>query len=441
MASAEGVAGPAPHARVGTACASEGRPGEPGRAPGPPPPAVPGGVSVALLAPRSEQGRAGSRWGRLGSCCPCRVGSRGLLHPLSSRTSLGREGRGRTGCHGARRVGGPAPGGSGAPRAPRGGPPRPGTRPQSRQQSRAGGKFPLALCPGTLGAAVPTWAGGSRGQGPGSHSTGSQRGLANRPPTQTREPLCSGGRQRGAGGTEARGGSEAAAPSRADGASSPRAEPRVPGTLRGAGGCRSSRSPHKGASSSAVGRGWPRVCSRGLLATLGGACQGLALSEEGLRRGGSSVCTGIVPWPRGTGSLVCEGGQGPSLLLCQTLRRAVSPQQQSPAMSRRPFAESGAGFQNVYPQTFLCCCSVQGTLSEPRRRLVASSSHSQPRRAEVSGSEVKVNPGIAGKATRRARPTDPESAGCTRLRLSREHRLSGLAGVGPRDRAGQGLTH
>lgn len=217
---------------------SEGRPGEPGRAPGPPPPAVPGGASVALLAPRSEQGRAGSRWGRLGSCCPCRVGSRGLLHPLSSRTSLGREGRGRTGCHGARRVGGPAPGGSGAPR---GGPPRPGTRPQSRQQSRAGGKFPLALCPGTLGAAVPTWAGGSRGQGPGSHSTGSQRGLANRPPTQTREPLCSGGRQRGAGGTEARGGSEAAAPSRADGASSPRAEPRVPGTLRGAGGCRSSR--------------------------------------------------------------------------------------------------------------------------------------------------------------------------------------------------------
>lgn len=242
MASAEGVAGPAPHARVGTACASEGRPGEPGRAPGPPPPAVPGGVSVALLAPRSEQGRAGSRWGRLGSCCPCRVGSRGLLHPLSSRTSLGREGRGRTGCHGARRVSGPAPGGSGAPRAPRGGPPRPGTRPQSRQQSRAGGKFPLALCPGTLGAAVPTWAGGSRGQGPGSHSTGSQRGLANRPPTQTREPLCSGGRQRGAGGTEARGGSEAAAPSRADGASSPRAEPRVPGTLRGAGRCRSSRS-------------------------------------------------------------------------------------------------------------------------------------------------------------------------------------------------------
>lgn len=111
------------------------------------------------------------------------------------------------------------------------------------------------------------------------------------------------------------------------------------------------------------------------------------------------MCTGIVPWPRGTGSLVCEGGQGPSLLLCQTLRRAVSPQQQSPAMSRRPFAESGAGFQNVYPQTFLCCCSVQGTLSEPRRRLVASSSHSQPRRAEVSGSEVKVNPGIAGKAT------------------------------------------
>lgn len=273
---------------------SEGRPGEPGRAPGPPPPAVPGGVSVALLAPRSEQGRAGSRWGRLGSCCPCRVGSRGLLHPLSSRTSLGREGRGCTGCHGARRVGGPAPGGSGAPRAPRGGPPRPGTRPQSRQQSRAGGKFPLALCPGTLGAAVPTWAGGSRGQGPGSHSTGSQRGLANRPPTQTQEPLCSGGRQRGAGGTEARGGSEAAAPSRADGASSPRAEPRVPGTLRGAGGCRSSRSPHKGASSSAVGRGWPRVCSRGLLATLGGACQGLALSEEGPRRGGSSVCTGIV---------------------------------------------------------------------------------------------------------------------------------------------------
>lgn len=240
---------------------------------------------MALLAPRSEQGRAGSRWGRLGSCCPCRVGSRGLLHPLSSRTSLGREGRGCTGCHGARRVGGPAPGGSGAPRAPRGGPPRPGTRPQSRQQSRAGGKFPLALCPGTLGAAVPTWAGGSRGQGPGSHSTGSQRGLANRPPTQTREPLCSGGRQRGAGGTEARGGSEAAAPSRADGASSPRAEPRVPGTLRGAGGCRSSRSPHKGASSSAVGRGWPRVCSRGLLATLGGACQGLALSEEGPRKG------------------------------------------------------------------------------------------------------------------------------------------------------------
>lgn len=86
-------------------------------------------------------------------------------------------------------------------------------------------------------------------------------------------------------------------------------------------------------------------------------------------------------------------------------------------------------------------CSVQGTLSEPRRRLVASSSHSQPRRAEVSGNEVKVNPGIAGKATRRARPTDPESAGCTRLRLSREHRLSGLAGVGPKDRAGQGLTH
>lgn len=328
------------------------------------------------------------------------------------------------------------------PPGPRGAAP-PGPAPDRRADNKAGqvesslwrsARAPwVQLCqPGQAGAGVRVQA---------ATAQGASGGWPTAPPTQTREPLCSGGRQRGAGGTEARGGSEAAAPSRADGASSPRAEPRVPGTLRGAGGCRSSRSPHKGASSSAVGRGWPRVCSRGLLATLGGACQGLALSEEGPRRGGSSVCTGIVPWPRGTGSLVCEGGQGPSLLLCQTLRRAVSPQQQSPAMSRRPFAESGAGFQNVYPQTFLCCCSVQGTLSEPRRRLVASSSHSQPRRAEVSGSEVKVNPGIAGKATRRARPTDPESAGCTRLRLSREHRLSGLAGVGPRDRAGQGLTH
>lgn len=64
--------------------------------------------------------------------------------------------------------------------------------------------------------------------------------------------------------------------------------------------------------------------------------------------------------------------------------------------------------------------------------------HSQPRRAEVSGSEVKVNPGIAGKATQRARPTDPESAACKRHCLSREHCPSGLAGAGPRDKAGQG---
>lgn len=118
-------------------------------------------------------------------------GHRGLLHPLSSHKSLGREDRGRAGCHGARRAGSPAPGGPRAPRALRGGPPRPSSRPQSRQQSWAGGKFPLAFCPGTLGAAVPTWEGGSRGQGPGSHRE--LAGACQALPIHAQNLFCSGG--------------------------------------------------------------------------------------------------------------------------------------------------------------------------------------------------------------------------------------------------------
>lgn len=115
--------------------------------------------------------------------------SRALVTPVDSSSPLVRphlsEGEdGPGGFQGAEQgLAVPACGGLGAlPQAPEGLPPtpRPGFKPQGQWQSRAGGKFPLALCPGCLGATVPAWAdrAGSRVQTDSLAATGSCPGPA-----------------------------------------------------------------------------------------------------------------------------------------------------------------------------------------------------------------------------------------------------------------------
>lgn len=177
--------------------------------------------------------------------------------------------------------------------------PRGAARPtllQTAEQTTKPGrwKVPSGILPGHPGCSCANL--GGREPGSGSRQPGSHRepvGACQALP-QTQNLFRSGGPAEGGGAMgsacrlrEAWSGSEAAAPTQDDGARSSRAEPVAPGTLTGGWGCRWSRSGHKGASSSAVGGGWPCVCSRGLLVTLGRACpcQGLALSISDAGRG------------------------------------------------------------------------------------------------------------------------------------------------------------